>query len=336
MKKPYLYKLRFETPVHFGSAAEGGKLDEAGMILGADSLFSALCCELAEQGAETALTCLVTMAREGKARFSDLYPFREEAGETQYYLPRPVLPPVQMAAGDEERPRSLQRERDDAVSRKRLKKLTHLRAHEMASFLAARREGRPYTGVMPEFGVSSLVERVQCARAGETLPYFVRQFTFFPEAGLYGIVFWEEEKAAELSTMLKSLGLSGIGGKRSSGYGKFRVEVPLDLTAARGADENTLLSLLQAEEAPWQMCLSAFLPKPEEEVILQEGWYQLLRRGGFIAGARGDKQKKDSVHMVAAGSCFPRRLVGQMAILGQAEDHEVLRYGYGMYAGLSL
>lgn len=336
MKKPYLYKLHFETPVHFGSAAEGGKLEEAEMALGADSLFSALCCELSAQGEEDTLRDLVAMARAGAVRFSDLYPFREASGETAYYLPRPVLPPNRAAVQEEARTHSLRRERDEAASRKRLKKLTHLRAREMASFLAARRDGRPYAGEMPEFGVSSLVERVHCVRVGETLPYFVRQFTFFPEAGLYGLVFWEEDEAERLQAMLTSLGLYGIGGKRSSGYGKFRVAALLDLTAAKGADEAALFTLLQAKTAPWQMCLAALLPAAEEEAILREGWYRLLRRGGFITGARAGNQKKDSVHMVAAGSCLPQRLAGQMAVLGRAEDHEVLRYGYGLYAGLSL
>lgn len=359
MMKYYLYKLWFSTPVHFGGAAEGGKLEEAEMTLAADSLFSALCCELAEQGEEERLSRFIVLTREGKVRFSDLYPFqREERGEEWYYLPRPVLPPA--PAKEKEELRDLATERKEARARKNLKKLSHLRASELEPFLAAWREGRPYhTREIFSFGTSSLVERVNCSREGETLPYFVRTFNFSQKAGLYGVLAVEEEAVGtEIIFALESLGLTGIGGKRSSGYGKFCLEnggglskehaagdvtakkntvsLAVDLAKATSVDGKALYSLLQAESAPCQMCLSVLLPAERDEEVLTDAWYQLVRRSGFITGAANQQQKKDSVYMLSAGSCLPRRLTGKMAVLGRVGGHEVLRYGYGMYAGLSL
>ncbi|MFC2740522.1 MAG: hypothetical protein ACFN3F_02325, partial [Selenomonas sp.] len=45
-----IYPLTFDTPVHFGQAGQGGRLEQAGMECPADVLFSALCAELAAAG----------------------------------------------------------------------------------------------------------------------------------------------------------------------------------------------------------------------------------------------------------------------------------------------
>ena len=48
-----LYPLQFDTPVHFGCAENGGKLEQSSLTYRADSLFGALCYELSAQGDET-------------------------------------------------------------------------------------------------------------------------------------------------------------------------------------------------------------------------------------------------------------------------------------------
>ncbi|MDY4073520.1 MAG: CRISPR-associated protein Csm4, partial [Dialister sp.] len=90
MRSFYILPLHFTTPVHFGSAGYGGGLEMAGMTCPADTLFSALCVEAVRLGGD-ALAALTAKAERGDIAFSDLLPCRWEAGEWQWYLPKPVL-----------------------------------------------------------------------------------------------------------------------------------------------------------------------------------------------------------------------------------------------------
>ena len=58
----------------------------------------------------------------------------------------------------------------------------------------------------------------------DTLPYHVGAFRFAEDCGLYVLAGLESDDAAWLRTLMRALGLSGIGGKVSSGYGKFTVD----------------------------------------------------------------------------------------------------------------
>lgn len=55
------------------------------------------------------------------------------------------------------------------------------------------------------------------------MPYFVKGNVFQPRAGLYLIVQLPDSFGEVFQNILCSLGLSGIGGKRSSGFGGFHL-----------------------------------------------------------------------------------------------------------------
>lgn len=133
--------------------------------------------------------------------------------------------------------------------------------------------------------------------------------------------------------MLLSLGYSGIGGKRSSGYGKFEL-ADNDLMLY---DDGTAIALmLYNEKSKYQMCLAPVCPRVDEIDVVKQGSYKLIKRGGFIASsAANDNIKRNSIYMLQEGSCFPERLRGQM--LQQTVDglaHDVYRDGIGMFVGL--
>ena len=87
-----IYPLTFDTPVHFGRAGQGGRLEQAGMEYPADVLFSALCAELAAAGEEAALEKLVEGVRRRRLLFSDLLPWQRGEDEAmEFFVPRPVL-----------------------------------------------------------------------------------------------------------------------------------------------------------------------------------------------------------------------------------------------------
>ena len=75
----YIYPLRFDTPAHFGAAEQGGKLEQTKTEFASDTLFGALCCELAGDGER--LGRFVDDARQGALLLSDLFPYVRQGNE---------------------------------------------------------------------------------------------------------------------------------------------------------------------------------------------------------------------------------------------------------------
>lgn len=333
----YIYRLSFLTPVHFGAVELGGGLEETALGLSSDTLVSAMLSELGGAGCGESVEMLCQLLEDGAICFSDLLPYRNLDGETQLFLPRPMLLPEDMAgeSPDGEETLDYAETKRAATQRKRLKKMEYLRASLVDEFLASAATRKPFDGEAAEFGERALRQRVAC-RGGEPRPYSVMEFSFAREAGLYLVARCEtEEQAAEIAEILTLLGISGIGGKRSAGYGKFKLvngAEPLEGTA--GSDAAALAGMLERTDG-WQMAIASLLPSAEEIMSLKAGHYRIVKRGGFLSPEAGAAAgKKNSVYMVAAGSCFPRRLEGSIAVLARGSAHDVYRAGKGFFVGV--
>ena len=330
-----IYPLTFDTPVHFGQAGHGGRLEQAGMEYPADVLFSALCAELAAAGEETSLERLVEGVRMRRVLFSDLLPWKRGEDEgMEFFVPRPLL---RIVLADAQEKGSYSETCRLASERKKQKQLRYIRASRMGAYVEAARSGAPFADAA-DFGEASLRQRVNC-RGEAPLPYYVGQFDFCANAGLYLLLYAEDEADADwLQEILRWLGRTGIGGKRSSGYGKFRLAedaIFLDDTGVY-ADDAALYAMIEAKDASWQMTLSPVLPKAAELDAAQAGEYRLRRSGGFITAPKREAQKKAGVYLFDAGSCFSERIEGTLADLGSCDGHAVWRYGLGLYAGVTI
>ena len=332
-----LYPLQFDIPVHFGCAENGGKLEQSSLTYRADSLFGALCYELSLQGDETGLLHLQEGVAKGKLLFSDLFPYiYDETEGLQLYVPKPIL----TISSDERRVTAdYDTFRQQATQQKRQKKLSYIRVSQLADFIQAMKSGNALDGTEPFFGCGQLLTRVNCTE-NVPRPYYVHQIQFTKEAGLYGIIGYEEDEDLDgLITLLESLGLSGIGGKRSSGYGKFHFrEEPIEMDELGiYEDDGILYRGLVLTGASRYMCLSVLLPSPAEVADVQKGQFALCRRSGFLSPDGSRMQKKNDIYMIQAGSCFPQKIAGSMAdVGGQDMTHPVWRYGKGLYVGLML
>jgi len=182
--------------------------------------------------------------------------------------------------------------------------------------------------------MSQVVSRVNC-QGEQPLPYYVQENVLPAHSGLYGILAYEEEKDREWTfDLLEKLGITGIGGKRSSGLGKFHFgEDWIDLFYPLFHDDMVLAKLLQTE-GKWVMNLSVLLPCPEEVSTVKSGYYTLLKRSGFLSSNGNPVQKKQDIYMLQAGSCFPKRIQGTIADVSWKADHPVWRYGKGLFIGL--
>lgn len=328
----YIYPMQFETAVHFGTAEMGGRLEQVAGTLPSDTLFSAMCCELAQHGEMKLLEKLTAKVSAGDIIFSDLLPYQRKAKEIQLYLPKPVL----VVERQEEKRQTLQEMRQRSTERKKQKKMEYVRAGNIAKYLISMREGTGFCEPN-DFGVAGLSEKVSC-RGEEPLPYYVGSFTFYESSGLYLLVSYREDSDEEwFAKTLVVMGLSGIGGKRSSGYGKYHLAGQGLLSGQAGKDAAALEYMLAQDGMPWQMSISSVLPCEEDLGTVKQSQYKLRKRSGFVTSLEGEhEKKKDSIYILSAGSCMIGRIRGRVVSLGTSNGHEILRAGKGLYVGLAL
>lgn len=326
-----LLPLRFLSSVHFGDASGGGGLDAVQLTCRADTFFSALCVEAAKLG-EAALAQLVEKAQSGEIAFSDLLPWYRREGGYEWYLPKPVLSitPVEKKA------ENLQTVRQESSFRKKSKKRAFIRASELGLYVDDLRYGSASLTEEPTFGTAiSQMHFNGRSRA----PYSAGSYYFAAQAGLYVLIRLEEKDDMKwLSPLIHLTGLSGIGGRRSSGMGRFQEEMPYLMLRDDDDNEDTeaLYELLTDTEAEEQMCLSSVLPKKEEIEIAAAGKGLWLVRSGLSWSHGMDVPvKMHTIYMMAAGSCFSKRLQGRIAdVSTPASPHPVYRYGKGLYVGV--
>lgn len=344
MRKYYLSYLQFLTPVHFGDAGAGGSLADVLPICHADTLFSALCSEAA--GDEELLSWLVDNVSRGDILFSSLLPwYRAETGsDIKLYVPRPMLSGEAKAPSKKLDFAAMQAE---SGARKKLKKRTILRASELAHYADEGMQAK--LKPLPNFG--AVTDEVRF-NSRMRKPYNLGAYSFAPEAGLYLVITAVEGlDIAPLLRLIALLGLSGIGGRRSSGLGKFgfldaelesfvtgelsEAFIELSEDPVYGDDDAALYQLLIAESAEKQVTLAPLLPEPGDIDAIASG--QLLRRGGFTSSpSQPEPQRTGSIYMLSEGACCSRRIAGRIASVEAANcAHSVFKYGKGLYLGVN-
>ncbi len=298
-----IIKFKFTTGVHFGT----GILNSGDIIFHADSLFSALYIEALKQGRDKELYDAV---KNGQLLFSDTFPY---AGNV-YYLPKPIL-----------------RIKTDAESssteKKKYKKLKFIPIDYFETYV--REEYKfDYPVLGGEFGKKESVTKV-AIKSDENMPYQVGTFFFSEECGLYIIIAFENINYKNLfEDLLISLSLSGIGGKRTSGLGKFEFYYEKNI--------GSFLNLIN-KNSEMHMCLSGALPKEcEMDKALEEASYRIEKRSGFIYSQTYSEtmQKKKDLFVFSAGSCFRNVFEGDVYDVSLGGNHPVYRYSKTIFLGV--
>lgn len=326
-----VFLLKFLTPVHFGDTAGGGGLDKISLTCSADTFFSALCTEAAV-AKPALLKELLKETSAGRLVFSSLFPYYLQANEdVELYLPRPLYTPARAP----KKLSSFAETKELATKLKKLKKASYVRASKIGQLIDPKEESA--TLELPEFAAPLTAGRVNL-RLDEPLPYYVSSYVFAPRSGLYFVCGTEENNLADLlEELLTDLGCSGIGGKRSSGYGKFELaDNKWEISDGGGFydDDNALAAMLTDTAAPIQMCIAPFCPSPDETGAIKEGSYKLTKRGAFTACA-GENIKGNSIYMLTEGSCFKKRFSGTLQEQHiEGIEHPIYRYAKGMFVGL--
>lgn len=303
------YKLEFLQDVHFGI----DRLEKSQPIFQADRLFSALFQEALKVSDETAQQLLEDVYND-QLRFSDALPYQDNC----YFIPKPIL--------------SLELSEDihalgNSKMKKRMKKLQFLPFEDLSNFLSGMYEPMSF-----KLGQHHLRNAVAIRGQEEASPYRIDTFRFNEKSGLYVIIqFQTEAIRMRVEELLESLSYSGIGGRRSSGLGRFSLKFA-------HLSQNYHDALQNLSEKSMTLC--AALPKDEElEHALEGATFSLEKRSGFIASDTYSEtlQRKQDLYVLSAGSCFVNRFQGDVYDVGQTSfgSHPVYRYLKPMWLGVN-
>ena len=328
--KYYIFPFTFTSSVHFGNTNEGGSLDKVQITISSDTFVSACVNEIGYN--QTEVDWLIESLQSGRIKMSSLFPFTNLRKELELYLPRPIY--VAKQKGNISDSSTLH---ERVKEQKKLKKLAYVRASYIYN------EHGKYvidsTMETPFFGQFLTAQRVSL-RSEKSRPYVVGSFKFAPEAGLYCIVGVENDDDIDrIKSMFESLGYTGIGGKRSSGYGQFIVEdeFELDEFPLCGQDDLALYQLLH-QNGPIFMSISAVTPLVDEIEVMRHGTYKLMRRSGFVySESIAETYKRNSFYALQEGSCMLRALQGQVIELNHEKSpHPIYKNMTGFWLGVNI
>lgn len=285
----YAVKMRLQSPLHLGEIGLG--MEEAGSLLHSDTLYSALC---------IAWLDLFGLEGELPLRLSSAFPYVE----LDYYWPKPLLDPPGF---------------EDTETRHEYRKLVQQTSFvdqdTFSAWICGDPVDYPRLQVKLELLNDRLTYNLRPKVALDRITrdsnlYHIGEIVFHREkdAGLYFGVECEPEQWPKLKAVMAHLGECGIGGERSSGYGRFHPEFIEEFPFVEEPSGNRYLTL------------SLVLPEnpAELETVFS---YQLLNRSGWTGA-----QRQKTVFMFAEGSVFNREVRGSICDTAEL-NHPVYRNG---------
>lgn len=337
-----LVKIHFSTVVRFGDGRSAMGLDSAKDSLPSDSLYAAFMSETVRNNGVAELERIKKQIESNQILLSALmpcyidHPADNISNNWIYCVPRPF---AQSSAEHKHEPGS-------PSIKKVLKKVPWLPVDQMFPYLNFVEYGE---GDVSNFGIPQskravLVnfDRVNTRDMEEPQPYTVSAYRFPSEiSALYFVAYVpaQEDKDWLIQT-LNTLSDSGIGGKTSSGMGKFTF-------TSHGLEENksskALWMLISNKDANCFMSLGSIIPNAQEdmETLRQaNSRYLLETRDGFtsspdfVSPTTQQALKRKRCVLIQSGSCFEHELKGSVVDLSYGQLHPVYRVGKSLQIGL--
>ncbi len=326
---PYkLYKLKFVTPVHFGSHKIGTSLENVSSYCHSDTFFSALCLEYLKLFGKGNFSCFIENFNNGKIVISSLFPYDKD----DMYLPKPAL--IVKRENTQE---------TDYKNKKKFKKLEFIKIKDFKKYINCLKTGENFDcSDYDNYAYYNDSAKVSLRNDDEkNRIYHVGTYTFVEDAGLYFIAKFENESIIEqFENILESLQYSGLGGKRSSGYGKFEIDEIIELSENLTESEEELLNMLKTQNNQYNMIVSLYSPNENETetITFENSYYNLIKRNGFVYSPDYAENilKRKSMVMFKEGSCFDFVPSGTIQDVGNYGNHAVFRYAKALTIGINL
>ena len=328
-----IFKLKFETPVHFGSEKVGTSLEKTNIICHSDTLFSAMCQEILKLYDETVLSDFVDMVEDGELLFSSLLPYNKNS----LFLPKPCLL-LERAYNKEDTDST-------SIKKKKMKKLEYISINDFQKYINHLKTGDnfDYDEDFYKIYETDTTAKVSLNTDSDKNNIYYVGSTYFKEGcGLYVLVAYDNDEQIEIfEKILTSLGYSGIGGKRTSGYGKFIIEDEM-YPDVNGLEEEKLIYSLLEENGDYQETLSVVSPSDEEldNNDFDKAFYKLISRNGYVYSTTYTNDntlvKRKSLSMFKEGSCFPFEINGEIKDVSDNGKHPVYKNGKCLKIGVKL
>ena len=328
-----LYKLRFPNGIHIGTAF-GNTLEETMISVYSDTFYSALFNEYMKIYNNDEL---YKISESGDFLLSDLLPFKEkEDMSTDFYLPKPFI--------NIER-KEIKKDDEEKIDRKKVKATNFIPADKLEEYFSFLKNGTNFPIIDDDFGKKQLYTKNKVSLENEdTQLYNIEIFKFNEKSGLYFIVkLPENEKWQRIfENILESLALTGIGGKKNSGFGQFISEDPMffdgtDFDAIESDSDAFINRALFSNEKKF-LILSSYSPKIEEieKIKENENYYQLVKRSGFVNSSSYSEQaeKRKQVYMLSSGSVLSFKPEGKILDLNLHGKHSIYRMGKPIVLGV--
>lgn len=343
-----LVRLNFgRHPVHFGKLGIG--MEETAERVCSDTLFSAWITAYVRLFDTDAVADLLAAFRASPpVRMSSTFIYQQWGERMIYYLPRPLIHPLNYPTGD------------DLGFAKTYRKLGYLpltiwqrwyqgegftegdrlELEERANSRQGGGQGDLQEARTFEYGKTyqkQTLPKVAIDRLTQATNFYHTGLVTFEQApdhsGLYFLLKFRAknpELENRLYAALQLLGETGIGGERSSGAGLFQVDCWSDLppdwqqvVSFQGGNSYCLMSLF------WQ---GSFAPELRDE-LENHSYYEVRERGGWICSPfSGQQLRRKNVKMFIEGSVFPFVPDGELADVTPARftSHPVYRNGIGL------
>ncbi len=317
----YLFKLKFPGSVHFGTTNAAG-LSDSTDTFSADKFFSAMCIASEAIYGNNSCEKLRILSEDGTFLLSNLMPYKDYS----VYIPRPQAWISSSAK---------KKESSADEDRKALKKIKYIPIEDVGTYFSNLKAGKKIE-YDNQFGRDYSRTNVRISFADKPMPYTVGTFTYAENCGLAFILKCDETDYEYFLNLIEFLGYEGIGGRRSSGLGKYEIL----LSEPINEDCNSGIYNLLTKESSLYINISDIIPTKDEISVLKNGncTYSVIRRGGFIYSDSytDGLVKKNAVGMVVAGSCFDEKIYGRIAVVANNGNHPIYRYGKGMFIGVEL
>lgn len=309
-------KLKHLSPLHIGTGKEN--YDFSSSMLHSDTLSAALAAMRAQKGKSDDLEDFLesfTISSAFPYMGNDMY-FPKPQGKTgitvsgmDHYSSRKKMKSV----------RFVEREIWEALARGEKKEIASDQFRD--GFLLSKTPSVDFS--LPY--KTQVNQRVTVPRVEgiDAEPFFFEWTFFHQNAGLFCLLGADPKKKDEILELFGMLGENGLGTDRNVGGGKFEVEDAGEFK----------LGFVESPNAT--MLLSLYIPFEDEleRLNLESSKYELVQRGGYMAGSSEDDfmhLRKKSVYAFAEGSIFPSKeaLKGKVLDLSPAWNDERMHPAY--------
>lgn len=261
-----LCSLKFKN-AHFGI----GTLDSSDKTFTASRIFSALFLEAMKLGVSEEL---LTLAQSKDFALSDAFPFLDK----MMFLPKPIgFPKI-----EEMNEVDLKQARQEA---KAAKKLEYIPLDRLKEYLSGTANLNELGNILENFAKYSYI-----TKKGKD-PFNVGVTSYSDR------VYFLISKNDLINELLELLQYSGLGGKRSSGYGEFELrilKVPEEVENCLNVDD----------DSP-KLLLTTSIPKVNELAkTLGNANYLLQKESGFAYSEIGEQFRKQDIYKFKVGSTF--------------------------------